>query len=264
MIILQTHVSDSLVSEGPCVSFPISMASPNQNRQLPNFEIAKQAAASLRARGDKFRVLFSSTLGVMVYAGALHSAEPSSAHKACEKAYMVDSDFTCRGNVSHTKEIYDEKGMYAYYAYQSDGRPYFVTLETSKSLQDKILTGRFTLVRSLSRQNDASLIEQLIPVPLLLSHAALLYTRVIASRVTPKVKPMASFSETFRPSGNQSRETSWKLEPSVHQGVSRVVVLGNAPYAESTHRPHALNLSSGRRLTPPTGFFLRVPQGAFF
>ncbi|XP_077484746.1 uncharacterized protein LOC144094702 [Amblyomma americanum] len=138
MIILQTHVSESLVSEGPCVSFPISVTSSNQNRQLPNFEIAKQAAASLRARGDKFRVLFSSTLGVMVYAGALHSAEPSSAHKACEKAYMVDSDFTCRRNGSHTKEIYDENGMYAYYAYQSDGRPYFVTLETSKSLQDKM------------------------------------------------------------------------------------------------------------------------------
>ncbi|KAK8782732.1 hypothetical protein V5799_015924 [Amblyomma americanum] len=138
-IILQTHIVKPHVPGDPCISAPISQTIATELH--PSFEVAQQAVALLRAQGDKFRVLFSSTLGVMLFVGAQNSEEPTAPNQACEQSYMVDNDFTCSDNVSHAKELYNEGGMYVYSTYKSGSRRYFVTYETIDSLEKKVTLG---------------------------------------------------------------------------------------------------------------------------
>ncbi|KAL3246108.1 hypothetical protein MRX96_057934 [Rhipicephalus microplus] len=61
-IIIQTHISLPFVlGHTLCISRPVSAVAANDI--TPSFEVAQRAEALLRSRGNKFRIMFSSTLG---------------------------------------------------------------------------------------------------------------------------------------------------------------------------------------------------------
>ncbi|XP_037515673.1 uncharacterized protein LOC119392792 [Rhipicephalus sanguineus] len=101
-------------------------------------EVALEAVASLRSRGDKMRIVLSSTLGVMVYRGKPGSSQPTSVRQECENSWMVDSDFTCTAGFSSADEYYNRAGLYAYATYHNGDRDYFLTWENEQSLQAKL------------------------------------------------------------------------------------------------------------------------------
>lgn len=134
-IILQTHMSEIHASPSTCISRPICvMASVDT---LPSFSIAEAAVTSLREESDKLRLLFSSTLGVMLYAGAPGSEQPSGVDKPCAWSYMEDYDFVCNDSVLSGKRRYDSAGKYEYVSYEEDDRMYYVTFESNRSIVEK-------------------------------------------------------------------------------------------------------------------------------
>ncbi|XP_075550128.1 uncharacterized protein LOC142583525 [Dermacentor variabilis] len=134
-IILQTHMSELHASPATCISRPICvMASVDT---LPSFRIAEATVSLLREADHKFRIVFSSTLGVMIYAGAAGGEQPSGANKPCDWSYMEDYDFTCNDSVLSGKRRYDSDGKYEYVSYNDDDRQYYVTYESSRSIAEK-------------------------------------------------------------------------------------------------------------------------------
>ncbi|KAH6930977.1 hypothetical protein HPB50_021159 [Hyalomma asiaticum] len=134
-IILQTHMSEIHASPSTCISRPICVMTSVDT--LPSFSIAEAAAMSLREESDTFRLLFSSTLAVMLYAGAAGADQPSGADKPCAWSYMEDYDFLCNESVLSGKRRYDSAGKYEYVTYEEDDRMYFVTYESNRSIAEK-------------------------------------------------------------------------------------------------------------------------------
>ncbi|XP_075548615.1 uncharacterized protein LOC142582611 isoform X2 [Dermacentor variabilis] len=137
-IIIQTHVSPPFrAGHTLCVARPICAIA--ETDLIPSFEVAQQAASLFRSRGDKFRIVFSSTLGVMVYVGQAVENHPSGPNDGCDSSYMADRDFTCSGGTtSLALEMYDKDEMYAYVVYQDGPKQHFVTYETPGSLLEKM------------------------------------------------------------------------------------------------------------------------------
>ncbi|XP_037278128.2 uncharacterized protein LOC119171395 isoform X2 [Rhipicephalus microplus] len=136
-IIIQTHISLPFVlGHTLCISRPVSVVAANDI--TPSFEVAQRAEALLRSRGDKFRIMFSSTLGVMVYVGTSVRNEPSGPNQGCDQSYMADWDFLCSGGAPLGPEVLDRAEMYAYIVYKDGVKQHFVTYENSHSLLDKM------------------------------------------------------------------------------------------------------------------------------
>ncbi|KAH7945124.1 hypothetical protein HPB49_007131 [Dermacentor silvarum] len=138
-IIIQTHISVPFRAGHTCISRPICAMAASDLR--PSFEVAQQAESFLRSRGDKFRIVFSSTLGVMVYVGQAFRKQPSGPYDACDSSYMAGRDFLCSGGTTSLGlEMYDKDEMYTYVIYQDGSNQHFVTYETTNSLLDKRAT----------------------------------------------------------------------------------------------------------------------------
>ncbi|XP_037574676.2 uncharacterized protein LOC119456930 [Dermacentor silvarum] len=136
-IIIQTHISVPFRAGHTCISRPICAMAASDLR--PSFEVAQQAESFLRSRGDKFRIVFSSTLGVMVYVGQAFRKQPSGPYDACDSSYMAGRDFLCSGGTTSLGlEMYDKDEMYTYVIYQDGSNQHFVTYETTNSLLDKM------------------------------------------------------------------------------------------------------------------------------
>ncbi|KAL3235420.1 hypothetical protein MRX96_022411 [Rhipicephalus microplus] len=134
-IILQTHMSEIHASPSTCISRPICVMSSVDT--LPSFSIAEAAVTSLREESDKLRLLFSSTLGVMLYAGAPGTDQPSGADRPCAWSYMEDYNFVCNDSVLSGRRRYDSAGRYEYVSYEEDDRMYYVTFESNRSIVEK-------------------------------------------------------------------------------------------------------------------------------
>ncbi|XP_065283392.1 uncharacterized protein [Dermacentor albipictus] len=137
-IILQTHLSPrSRAGHTLCISRPICKIA--ESGVVPSFEVAQIAASELRSQGDKFRIVFSSTLGVMVYVGQAAANQPAGPHEGCDSSYMTDRDFTCSGGTTPLGlEMYDKDEKYAYVVYRDGPNQHFVTYETTRSLLEKM------------------------------------------------------------------------------------------------------------------------------
>ncbi|KAL1414541.1 hypothetical protein MTO96_007329 [Rhipicephalus appendiculatus] len=123
-IIIQTHISVPFVlGHTLCISRPVSKMAAN--------DITPQLC-------DKFRILFSSTLGVMVYVGSTFRNEPSGPYQGCDQSYMADWDFLCGGGAPLGPEVLDRAEMYAYIVYKDGTNQHFVSYETTNSLLDKM------------------------------------------------------------------------------------------------------------------------------
>ncbi|KAL3249114.1 hypothetical protein MRX96_056174 [Rhipicephalus microplus] len=99
---------------------------------------AAEAAYSLRMRGDKFRLLFSSTMAVVVFVGDGESDEPMKTNDACERAFMMDLDVTCNDTLTGRQNNYDQTNKYAFATFHYGGHRYFATYESEESLADKL------------------------------------------------------------------------------------------------------------------------------
>ncbi|KAL3249106.1 hypothetical protein MRX96_056176 [Rhipicephalus microplus] len=141
-IILQTHVHGdpelplNESSKDRCRVLPVSAI--NAQLQHQDFAGAAEAAYSLRMRGDKFRLLFSSTMAVVVFVGDGESDEPMKTNDACERAFMMDLDVTCNDTLTGRQNTYDQTNKYAFATFRHGGHRYFATYESEESLADKL------------------------------------------------------------------------------------------------------------------------------
>ncbi|KAH8023914.1 hypothetical protein HPB51_019151 [Rhipicephalus microplus] len=141
-IILQTHVHGdpelplNESSKDRCRVLPVSAI--NAQSQHQDFAGAAEAAYSLRMRGDKFRLLFSSTMAVVVFVGDGESDEPMKTNDACERAFMMDLDVTCNDTLTGRQNNYDQTNKYAFATFHYGGHRYFATYESEESLADKL------------------------------------------------------------------------------------------------------------------------------
>nr|XP_050034900.2 uncharacterized protein LOC126531424 [Dermacentor andersoni] len=135
-IILQTHLSVAYRSNESCLSLPISLLTGSPG--LPTFEIAEQAASALHAQENKFRVVFSSTLGVMTYVGYPFSKEPVVPFQPCRQAFMGSIDITCKDAAPLATKSLVKLQSYAYISFEFGTFPFFGTYETEETLVEKL------------------------------------------------------------------------------------------------------------------------------
>ncbi|XP_077485169.1 uncharacterized protein LOC144095264 [Amblyomma americanum] len=136
-IILETHVSRPLTLGGKCVSQLISLNSPSNVTSLPNLATAEFALAQLRSLRKPLRLLFSSTLGAMMYVGGSGAGPITGANQSCEQALMVDIDYACNYTGPQQHWGYDAEHMAPYHYYTSNNYARFYTYENQTSLDAK-------------------------------------------------------------------------------------------------------------------------------
>ncbi|KAK8786063.1 hypothetical protein V5799_007577, partial [Amblyomma americanum] len=136
-IILETHVSRPLTLGGKRVSQLISLNSPSNVTSLPNLATAEFALAQLRSLRKPLRLLFSSTLGAMMYVGGSVAGPITGANQSCEQALMVDIDYACNYTGPQQHWGYDAEHMAPYHYYTSNNYARFYTYENQTSLDAK-------------------------------------------------------------------------------------------------------------------------------
>lgn len=141
-IIVQTHLHGdpepppNVSSTHQCRVFPVSAIHAQSPHQ--DFKGAVDVVYTLRMNGDKFRLLFSSTMAVMMFVGAAESGAPKMTYDLCERAFMVDYDVTCNATVTSGRKTYDHVNKYAYVTFRDGGRNYFAAYESEESLTAKL------------------------------------------------------------------------------------------------------------------------------
>ncbi|XP_049524599.1 uncharacterized protein LOC125946146 [Dermacentor silvarum] len=123
-------------SNEECISLPVSVLTGTVGS--PTFEIAERAASALRAQGNKFRVVFASTLGVLTYVGWEYAREPTLAYQPCRQFYMASIDVTCKETAPYATRGFDKRQLYAYLSYGYGPYDYFATYETETTLAKKL------------------------------------------------------------------------------------------------------------------------------
>lgn len=133
-IIIQTHAHATL-GQG-CLAFPVS--SKNASWPVPSFGLAELAEKRLRSQGDKFRIMFSSTMGVATFVGANQSSTPTAPFQQCDHAVMADYDTLCNssGFYLHTPQLSPEE--FAYAAWLESGIYYWASYEVEATLSPKL------------------------------------------------------------------------------------------------------------------------------
>ncbi|XP_077564912.1 uncharacterized protein LOC144180446 [Haemaphysalis longicornis] len=135
-IILQTHMSEPVFSDGPCLARPVSLMSSSE--ELPTFTLAEEAAQALWSGTDRFRILLSSVLGVFLYI----TRNNASVNVDCTDASIVDLDVVCSTNLAGATSDTDSTHMYEYLTYTpstgSSPNSYVAFHETVSSLNYKV------------------------------------------------------------------------------------------------------------------------------
>ncbi|XP_077485156.1 uncharacterized protein LOC144095248 [Amblyomma americanum] len=140
-IIIQTHIH-SVGFFGPqtlpgCHSFPVSLK--NAHTLLPSFAFAERAAQRLRSQSDKFRIMFSSTLGVALFVGEVGSGKPRTFLDKCDRAVMADYGILCNSAGSYNFPTSDHREEFGYTSWVDNyNRTYWASYETERSLTLKL------------------------------------------------------------------------------------------------------------------------------
>ncbi|XP_075559372.1 uncharacterized protein LOC142590858 [Dermacentor variabilis] len=136
-LILETHITLREAHIGghtDCHAYPISAVGIKNlaNNTLPRLEVAEHAVNLSRSRGDMFRVVFSSTMGVMVYK-QVQGKQLHHFRQPCSTWNMGDYDVTCDPGLDKKLEEND----LASYAVTNKG-VYLFSFEDNKSLTRKM------------------------------------------------------------------------------------------------------------------------------
>ncbi|XP_070380581.1 uncharacterized protein [Dermacentor albipictus] len=139
-LILETHITlrqAHLGGHTDCHAYPISAVGIKNlaNNTVPRLEVAEHAVNLSRSRGDMFRVVFSSTMGVMVYK-QVQGKQLDHFRQPCSTWNMGDYDVTCDPGLDKKLEEND----LASYAVANRGA-YLFSFEDNKSLTRKTAAG---------------------------------------------------------------------------------------------------------------------------
>lgn len=136
-VILETHITPHTNRGLPrvCNVYYVgySAGGTHIKDKVPTFPIANQTQTGLRAKGNKFRVMFSLTFGVMVFSKKTNKALKE--NYPCEKAYLVPADFLCdnaRGGVQLGE---DDKQAATYGQWKQGDRELFLTTMSNAMLR---------------------------------------------------------------------------------------------------------------------------------
>ncbi|KAL1426971.1 hypothetical protein MTO96_003267 [Rhipicephalus appendiculatus] len=136
-LIVETHITlreAHLGGHTDCHAYPISAVGNKNlaNNTVPRLEVAEHAVNLSRSRGDLFRMVFSSTMGVMVYK-QVQNKPISRFREQCSTWNMGDYDVTCDPDLN--KQL--EESDMASYAIVNNGQ-YLFSFEDEKSLKRKL------------------------------------------------------------------------------------------------------------------------------
>ncbi|XP_077491624.1 uncharacterized protein LOC144102185 [Amblyomma americanum] len=136
-IIFQTHIllkGDNVGGHTDCYTYPISAVGPKNlaNNSHPILPVAEYAVNTSRAEEDKFRVMFSSTMGVMVYSSKKGRAL-TKLREPCENYYMANMELACADGL---KKAFEETDM-SQYAITADGQ-YLFAYDDMQSITAKV------------------------------------------------------------------------------------------------------------------------------
>ncbi|XP_037523789.2 uncharacterized protein LOC119401011 [Rhipicephalus sanguineus] len=136
-LIVETHITlreAHLGGHTDCHAYPISAVGIKNlaNNTVPRLEVAEHAVNVSRSRGDLFRMVFSSTMGVMVYK-QIQNKPISRFRDQCSTWNMGDYDVTCDPDLN--KQL--EESDMASFAIVNSGQ-YLFSFEDDKSLKRKL------------------------------------------------------------------------------------------------------------------------------
>ncbi|KAH6942872.1 hypothetical protein HPB50_011384 [Hyalomma asiaticum] len=136
-LIVETHITLREAHIGghtDCHAYPISAVGIRNlaNNSLPRLDVAEHAVSTSRTLGDMFRIVFSSSMGVMVYKQILD--KPITRFRdACSTWNMGDYDVTCDDTLKKEQEETD----LAAFAIANSGQ-YLFSFEDETSLKKKM------------------------------------------------------------------------------------------------------------------------------
>ncbi|KAL1441162.1 hypothetical protein MTO96_008896 [Rhipicephalus appendiculatus] len=129
-VVLQTHLSDAMTVAEACVAQLVTYKS--SWTPVPSFDNAMQVQSILNSSQSGLRLMFSSTLAVMDYAGASGQSSPTKPGQKCEYSAALDVDVICNVT-SPTSFIPDQIDVAEKAKYNVGVVAHFASFETMDS-----------------------------------------------------------------------------------------------------------------------------------
>ncbi|XP_077564957.1 uncharacterized protein LOC144180499 [Haemaphysalis longicornis] len=141
-IIFQTHMTDTVSGKSACRTRFLSISAESLHGTQPSLGVAHSAVNALRQEkpnlAKDIRSLFSATLGVMIYSGTTGGRNFTRSGEECISGELRSHDELCNDKVRKATSFHSEVDMADYTLYSDEGVPYFIALESTSSLEDKV------------------------------------------------------------------------------------------------------------------------------
>lgn len=141
-IIFETHIAKAISPPSTCEAHLLTVKKESPKGDVPALDVAEAARTELKTKrghlGSITRVLFSSTLGVVVYRGQSGAPAFKGPKGACTSAEYLGHNKLCEPEFRKAQLQYSAQDMAEYAVFVDNQVPYFVARETQRSLNDKV------------------------------------------------------------------------------------------------------------------------------
>ncbi|XP_054926389.1 uncharacterized protein [Dermacentor andersoni] len=141
LVILQTHITPAeRMLAAKCTVHLISYKSGRRQRDVPTFDVVNHSVDKFRALAGNFSIMFSTSLGVMVYVakGKVLYADNNSTGQACERGSLHDHDVLCITKHAQRAFKVNAAESVCYQIYEQYNQYHFVTWEEMNTIEAKI------------------------------------------------------------------------------------------------------------------------------
>lgn len=125
-IILQTHITPSTdnITYGNCMAHYVGYLLGEKAHDVPTLSIAKKTLIAIKKKRKDFRIMFSSTFGVMIYTS---TQEIKAYNDRCEYAFLATVDALCPETGPGIVLKDDKKERAKYATWEKNGRHHFLS-----------------------------------------------------------------------------------------------------------------------------------------
>ncbi|XP_077536114.1 uncharacterized protein LOC144148450 [Haemaphysalis longicornis] len=137
-IIIQTHITlteNYYFGTADCYTYPMSATTKSHlfNNSVPTLPMAEKMVESLRRKGDLFDIVFTSSMGVMVY--RTRGPKLTGFKEPCGSFLMGNFDMSCE-NDTILKKTFDDTEMTSY-GVDTKGE-YLITFDDEQAIRAKL------------------------------------------------------------------------------------------------------------------------------
>lgn len=133
-IILQTHITPSTenIIYGNCTAHYVGYQIGENAQDVPTFSIAKKTLDAIKKKRKDFRIMFSSTFGVMIYTS---TQEIKAYNDRCEYSFLATVDALCPPKTGQGIALKDDqKELVKYATWEQSGRHHFLSTMDEKDI----------------------------------------------------------------------------------------------------------------------------------